>query len=171
MDTRTVIRRLAHGADVFADLVAGVSDDQARWKPAPDRWSILEVVCHLADEEARDFRARLGLTLHRPGVAWLPIDPERWVVEERYADRDLPAEIRRFRDERAHSVAWLEGLEEPDWSLAYEHPSAGRLHAADLLASWLAHDLIHVRQVNRLHRQYLETVVAPGCSLEYAGAW
>lgn len=171
MDIDPVIQRLRENADVFAALVRGVDDAQARWRPAPDRWSILEVVCHLADEESRDFRTRLDLTLHRPGEPWPPIDPEGWVEEERYAERDLAEEIKRFRSGRTHSVEWLRGLDDPDWTLTYEHPTAGTLPASDLLASWLAHDLIHVRQVSRLHRQYLEAALMPGCRVGYAGRW
>lgn len=171
MDIDPVIHRLRENADVFAALIRGVDDAQARWRPAPDRWSILEVVCHLADEESRDFRTRLDLTLHRPGEPWPPIDPERWVVEEAYLERDLGEEMERLRAERARSVAWLEELDDPDWSRSYDHPSAGTLRASDLLASWLAHDHIHVRQINRLHRQYLEVMVMPECRVEYAGQW
>lgn len=171
MELPTIIDRLEANADVFAALTRGVVNAQARWRPAPGRWSILEVVCHLADEESRDFRTRLDLTLHRPGEPWPPIDPEGWVEEERYAHRDLAREIERFRSERTRSVTWLRGLGDPDWSLTYEHPTAGTLRASDLLASWLAHDLIHVRQINRLHRQYLEAVTVPGSTVAYAGRW
>ena len=40
-------------------VLAGVDAEQARWKPDADSWSILEVVCHLVDEEREDFRTRL----------------------------------------------------------------------------------------------------------------
>lgn len=171
MDIDPVIHRLRENAEVFAALVRGVDDTQARWRPAPERWSILEVVCHLADEESRDFRTRLDLTLHRPGEPWPPIDPEGWVEDDGYLDRDLSEEIERFRSERGRSVAWLRSLADVDWSLTYEHPRVGELRASDLLASWLGHDLIHVRQMNRLHRQYLEAVLVPGCRVGYAGRW
>jgi hypothetical protein len=171
MDIASVVRRLDADADVFAALIRSVDSEQACWKPTPDRWSILEVVCHLADEETRDFRTRLDLMLHRPGERWPPIDPEGWAEDEDYLARNLGDEIERFRSERTRSIAWLEGLVDPDWSSTYEHPQVGELRASDLLASWLAHDLIHVRQINRLHRQYLEAVTVPGCGLDYAGRW
>lgn len=171
MDTHALIRRLGHTASTVKALTADVQDGQARWKPAPDRWSILEVVCHMADEESRDFRTRLDLTLHRPGESWPPIDPESWVTEHDYASRVLAEEVRRFRDERTRSKAWLESLDAPQWSHTYEHPKMGTLSAADLLASWVAHDLIHIRQITRLHRRYLEAVMAPGTRVEYAGRW
>ena len=63
------IARLAANVRVFEGLAGGVGAEQARWKPAPERWSILEVLNHLYDEEREDFRQRLDFTLHRPGEA------------------------------------------------------------------------------------------------------
>lgn len=70
------IARLSANVATFEHLLAGVSPDQARWKPDPLQWSILEVVNHLADEEVEDFRQRLELTLRDPKAEWPPIDPQ-----------------------------------------------------------------------------------------------
>ena len=58
-------RELAQGAETIQGLVAGVSAAEARVRPSPEAWSILEVVAHLLDEEREDFRPRLDLVLHR----------------------------------------------------------------------------------------------------------
>jgi hypothetical protein len=165
--------RLGRNAGAFGALVLGVSEEQARWKPEPGQWSVLEVVNHLADEEAEDFRRRLELTLLRPGEPWPGIDPQGWVVSRGYNERELPASLRRFLDERERSIAWLAGLpEDADLARAYEHPSLGQIRAGDLLASWVAHDLIHIRQLTRLHYRWLERVAGgatPPQRLDYAG--
>ena len=170
MQADAIIARLAANADVFRALVHDVGPDQARWRPAPDQWSILEVVNHLADEEVEDFRTRLDLTLHRPDEAWPPIDPVAWAVERGYRERDLAESIERFVRRRAASIAWLEALEAPAWDRTSVHPRGQRMSAGDLLTSWLAHDLIHVRQINRLHRQYLVRELSEH-DPAYAGAW
>jgi hypothetical protein len=165
----TLRERLRANADVFAALVAGVDAEQARWKPDPAQWSILEVVNHLADEEVEDFRARLDATLHRPG-SWPPIDPQGWPVSRRYNERALDESLDRFLAARAESLTWLDALVAPDWSLAYEHPSIGPISAGDLLTSWVAHDHIHIRQINRLHRDWLVASLSDH-SPRYAGRW
>jgi len=165
-----IIDRLRANADVFDALVRGVGEDQARWKPSPEEWSILEVVNHLADEEVEDFRTRVDLTLHRTGEPWPPIDPPAWAVERRYNERGLADSIERFSNRRARSITWLEKLETPDWDRRYEHPEASRLTAGEVMTSWLAHDLIHIRQLARLHRQYLLTKLTDH-SADYAGPW
>jgi hypothetical protein len=167
--TSAAIDLEAH-ARVVTALVDAVAAEQARWKPAPDRWSILEVVNHLADEEAEDFRQRLDLTLHHPGEPWPAIDPERWVTERGYAERDLAESLERFLTERRRSLVWLRGLDAPDWERSWVHPRVGTLRAGDLLASWLDHDLIHIRQITRLHHQWLVERSRP-YGTEYAGGF
>jgi hypothetical protein len=167
---------LAHAIDalnqnaVAIQALATVSGEQARWKPSPDDWSILEIINHLADEEREDFRQRLDYTLHRPGEAWPPIDPAGWVVSRDYNARDPDESLADFLVERGASLAWLRRLATPDWSQAYHHPAAGRMTAGDLLASWVAHDGLHIRQLAEVRRAYLQ-VVYPGALIEYAGDW
>lgn len=171
MDVHSVFDRLRANAQVFDALTRGVSDEQARWKPSPQEWSILEVVNHLADEEVEDFRLRVDLTLHRPGEAWPPIEPQAWAVERRYNRRELGESVERFLARRERSLTWLGSLERPIWTNRYEHPRLGALNAGDLIVSWLAHDFIHIRQLNRLHRQYLVSELFSESSADYAGPW
>ena len=159
--------RLASNALVFESLLAGIASDQAAWKPEPTQWSILEVVNHLADEEVEDFRRRLELTLTDPVKPWPSIDPQGWVTARGYLDRELGESCVRFLSERARSVAWLRQLR-PDLERTHQHPTIGPMKAGDLLASWLAHDLIHIRQITRLHYRWLERQAAP-YKLAYAG--
>lgn len=170
VDLESIVDRLAAHADVFRAQVSGVGAAQARWKPEPAKWSMLEVVTHLADEEVEDFRRRVDLTLHSPDAAWPPIDPERWAVERRYNEGSLAEALVRFLAARAESVAWLRGLVDPDWDLTHRHPRLGPIRAGDLLTGWVAHDHIHIRQLNRLQRAYLVTSMS-GYSADYAGRW
>lgn len=170
LDLGAIVTSLRRNAEVVAGLASDVDGEQARWKPEPGKWSILEVVAHLADEEVDDFRARLDYTLHRPQSPWQPIDPEGWAVERRYNEGHLPDALARFRAARSESILWLEGLEAPDWASAHHHPKLGPIRAGDLLTAWVAHDHIHVRQLNRLHREFLVSTVSD-FSARYAGDW
>lgn len=162
--------RLSNNAPAIQSLVRGVAEEQARWKPAPGEWSVLEVINHLYDEERQDFRTRLDLLLHHPDQPWPGIDPQGWVIERSYNTRDLEVSLNNFLLERQRSVSWLGGLSSPAWETSYEHPEAGEISAGDLLASWLAHDFLHIRQLAQLHWQHISLLVKP-CSTDYAGAW
>jgi hypothetical protein len=164
-----VRRELARGAEIVTSLVAGVSAEEARVRPAPEAWSLLEVVCHLHDEEREDFRPRLDVVLHRPEEAWTRIDPAAWVTERQYNTRDLAQTLQAFLAERERSLAWLGTLSAPDWSREYRAPF-GPITAGDLLASWAAHDLLHTRQLLELRRARLLAQTEPHRT-QYAGDW
>ena len=170
MKLTPLIDRLRDNALTFQGITRSVPTEMARWKPSPEQWSILEVVNHLADEEVSDFRTRLDLTLHRPDEAWPAIDPPEWAVERRYNDRDLPESLERFLLEREKSVAWLSRLSSPDWGRAHQHSRFGAIRAGDLMTSWVAHDFMHIRQINRVHYQYLTQELSP-YPTRYAGDW
>ena len=169
MDLDRLLPQMEQDAKRVHALARGVSDEQARWKPDSDTWSILEVVNHLLDEERYDFRVRLDYTLHRPGEPWPPIDPGGWVTERRYNQRELDASLAQFLSERKDSIAWLRALPPPDWDATYEAPW-GPIQAGDLLASWIAHDLLHMRQLVELHWAYA-TAELLSYRPDYAGEW
>ena len=162
-------RELAYGVEIVRQLVAGVSEAEARFKPTPETWSILEVVCHLYDEEREDFRPRLDIALHRPAEKWPTIDPAGWVTTRKYNDRDLVQALDGLVTERESSLTWLHGLSEPNWDAEYPAPF-GLIKAGDLLASWVAHDNLHTRQLVELRRSRLLRMAAP-YSVKYAGDW
>jgi hypothetical protein len=162
--------RLRQSAAAIVALAEGITPEQARWKPTLEEWSLLEVICHLCDEEREDFRQRLDLTLHHPEADWPPIHPSAWVTERAYNQRDLPTMVAAFAQERDRSLTWLDTLSQPDWSVARTHPVAGKMTAGDMLGAWVAHDHLHLRQLNELHWQWLAAQVDT-LSLEYAGGW
>lgn len=162
-------RELANSAKIVRQLVTGVAQAEARSKPKPDSWSILEVVCHLYDEEREDFRQRLDILLHRPEEPWPPIDPVGWVTQRQYNDRDLAEMLDKLLAERDHSLAWLGDRAGSNWDAEYPAPF-GPIKAGDLLASWAAHDNLHIRQLVELRRARLVTITAP-YDVRYAGDW
>lgn len=169
MSPQALRHELAHNAETIRALVAGISQEEARVRPTPESWSVLEVVCHLGDEEVEDFRQRLDYILHRPGETWPPIDPDGWVAARGYNDRDLGEMLDGFLAERQKSLAWLDGLAAPDWDAAYE-TRFGPMRAGDMLASWAAHDVLHLRQLVELRRARV-VAMAGAYDVRYAGEW
>lgn len=169
MDLDQITTQLAHQAEAIGALVHGVSDEQARWKPDPDNWSILEVLHHLYDEEIEDFRRHLDHILFYADKPWPRIDPGGWVIQRRYNEQDPAAMLAKFLAARQASLAWLGSLDAPDWNTAITMPW-GALTAGDMLASWVAHDLLHLRQLVELHYAWTQRALAPH-SVEYAGEW
>lgn len=169
MNFQQLQKQLAVNATRIEKLVQDVSFEQARMKPDANSWSIIEVINHLYDEEREDFKARLKILLHNPNQDWSPIDPEKWVTERRYNEQQLPVILAAFIQERNNSLRWLNGLENPDWDTSKEAPF-GVIRAGDLLAAWVAHDFLHLRQLVEL--QYVNAVqLAKPYNTNYAGTW
>lgn len=150
-------------------LVRGLTVSQARWKPTPESWSVLEVLNHLVDEEIYDFRARVNHVLHRPNQDWPEIDPGGWVSQRHYNEQDFDETLIRFEAEREKSLTWLASLGNPELDTAITW-AWGILTAGDLLASWLAHDLLHLRQLVELRYQITSAASVP-YQVNYAGKW
>jgi DinB superfamily len=129
------------------DLLTG-DLDVATWRarPAAAEWSPVEIVCHLRDEEAEDFPARLRVVV-AGGRQFAPIDPERWAEERSYRDADPREALGALRTLRAASLRFLGTLAADRLDAAVEHPRLGRFSGADLLAAWVAHDRLHLRQL------------------------
>ncbi len=163
--------RLRVAPAMVEGLLAGVSPEDALWSPDGKAWSILEVVCHLDDEESEDFRVRLESTLTDPSRAWAPLDLDDVSAKRGYRGRDLRKSVLSFAEKRAENLMWLRGaLGSADWSRAYQHPKIGPVGSASLLASWAAHDALHLRQIaKRLYE--LANRDSGGAPTDYAGSW
>lgn len=170
MNHESLIARMAAFPAALRAAVSVVNAVDARFKPAPEHWSVLEICCHLLDEEREDFGARVRSTLEDPKRAWPDLNHDQIAERRGYNTRELAPIVDAFTSERAKSVAWLRGLVKSDWSKTYEHPTFGPLRAGDLMASWAAHDALHLRQIaKRIFN--LTQRDAPGFHLSYAGDW
>lgn len=165
-----IIDRLERFGAILPAAAAWIEPARASWKPPSGAWSVLEIVNHLVDEEIDDFRTRVRSTLEDPSRRWPGIDPEGWARDRRYNERELGESVQRFVNARRESIAWLRSLRSPDWSRTYTHPKLGPFAAGAILASWAAHDALHLRQIaKRAHE--LAALDAGPYPVDYAGPW
>ena len=59
MGLKDIIQQLENNQKVFQNLLTNKTKDLYLWRPKPEKWCLLEIVCHLLDEEKDDFRARV----------------------------------------------------------------------------------------------------------------
>lgn len=146
MDVDEARSRLAVGIDAIECLVVGVGDEEAAYRPNPDAWSVLDVLGHVLYEESVGFRARLRACLQDPDGPWPPFERYDPVEATHHGARSVRALVERFREERAVSFAWLGTLEAPDLDRACGE-GGRRRRAGDLLATWVANDLVQLRRL------------------------
>ena len=169
MNESKIISELSHNIKVYKSLLDDLPQEIFLWKQSPEKWCLLEIVCHLYDEEREDFRARVRNILDNPQMPLNSIDPVGWVSERDYIKRDYEESLIKFLHERKVSIDWLNGIINPKWDNVHIHPKFGKLSARMILTNWLAHDYLHFRQIIRLKYDYLNKI--SGENLSYAGDW
>ncbi len=169
MDCNKIISELLRNKDIFRSLLIGLPIEQYKWKPSHDKWSLLEISCHLYDEEREDFRTRTKYVLELPEHPLPTFDPIKWVEERSYIQQDFNSMTAKFIMERELSVEWLQSLANPNWENAYEHPKFGKMTAKMFLTNWLAHDYLHIRQIISVKFDYFKQISNE--SFAYAGIW
>lgn len=169
MSPSDIIQKLASNHNIFKTLFSNLQPEEITWKRKEEKWCLLEILCHLYDEEREDFRTRVRYCLETPNLTLPEIDPVGWVKGRQYMQQDFATKLTAFLAEREASIAWLQGLENPEWSNGSIHPRFGPRTAAFFLHNWLAHDYLHIRQITRLQYDYLGE--QGGIDLAYAGKW
>jgi DinB family protein len=169
MNFEALYLELIDSTNMISGLLAGITQEEASTKPNPESWSMLELLCHLYDEEREDFREHLDFILHRKQEQWHTIEPGAWVTARKYNVQNFREMKEKFFAERSKSLDWLKGLSSADWdtSITTEY---GTVLAGEMFASWVAHDNLAIRQFVELRRARLERITAP-YSIAYAGDW
>ncbi len=169
MEHSVLISELQVNQNIIRDLLYGLDNDFYLWRSQPDKWNLLDIVCHLVDEEREDFRYRLKHVLETPQKEMPSINPVTWVTDRKYQEQDYDKTLRKFITERAASLDWLNSLPNPKWDHFYSHPKLGKLSASMFLHNWVAHDYLHIRQILNIKYNYLKfNSTEP---LNYAGEW
>lgn len=135
---------------IVRGLMSGISEEDARWKPAPDRFSIAEVLSHLSHSEGHCYRERLERFLAEDMPQFEPDDAQMHL--DVYRDADPQADFGQFEDQRESNLERLRGLPAGAGARKALHRAAGEITLSQMLHEWALHDLGHVRQIAELAR-------------------
>lgn len=146
----------------FRALLSGLSDSWITADEGPDTFTPFDNVGHLIHGERSDWipRARTILA-RRPDRRFAPFDR---LAQARESDRkSMTMLLDEFTELRAASVGTLRGwkLTERELALEGEHPALGGVTLAQLLATWVAHDLGHLAQTARVMAKRHRDAVGP----------
>ena len=120
------------------------------YKPGPDRWSIHEILLHLADSEANSY-VRCRRAVAEPGGTVMAYDEERWTAELHYHDQEPEEALALFRLLRGMTARLLRRLPPSVWSRTMQHPERGIVTLDDWLAIYAAHARAHIDQMQATH--------------------
>src|SRR5688500_4103511 len=142
----TVLRETPAAA---ARAVEGWSAEQLRRPEAPGKWSIAQVLQHLADSDlVWGWRMRLILAQERPVLTGY--DQDLWADRLHYADADPAQALETLHVLRRGNLALIDRATPDDLKRVGVHAERGEESAGYLIGLYAGHDLLHLRQLNRI---------------------
>lgn len=130
-------------------LIKPLSKKQIRRRPAPGKWSIAEILAHLADTEiAGSWRMRLIMGLD--GTPVVAFDQDAWAKAFAYADRDPQESLKVFRVLRENNLSLLKSIPPRLWEHHGMHSERGRETIAHIVRMFAGHDLNHLQQIEKI---------------------
>jgi len=130
-------------------LIQGVSPSKLRKRPAPDRWSVAEILAHLADVEIV-IGWRMRSVLGDPGTPVQAYDQNAWVISGHYDQRDPRKSIEIQRVVREANLALLKSLSPDQWKHFGQHAERGQESIEHIVRMVAGHDLNHIHQIERI---------------------
>ena len=137
----------------IAAAVSGLPDKVLRYKPAPDKWSILEVLGHIADIEiVYAYRLRQMLADSQPNIA--PVDQNAWAKQLGYLETPAPELVAVYGLIRLHNLRLLRRLTPGDLKKGAFHPELNRqVTVGELVERIAQHGASHLGQIERLKQE------------------
>jgi DinB superfamily len=135
---------------ILRGLMSEISEEDARWKAAPDRFSIAEVLSHLSHSEGHCYRARIDRFLAEEMPEFEPDDAQMHL--DVYESADPEEDFAHFEDQRETNIELLRSLPAEAGNRRALHREAGEITLAQMLHEWALHDIGHIRQVAELVR-------------------
>ena len=147
------ITRIERFPDELEAAVAGLTDAQLAFRPAPREWSVRQIVHHLADSHANAFiRLKLALTEDNPTIR--PYDQAAFAELPDTLDAPLALSLPFIRALHARWGYLLRTLDEAAWARTYHHPEDGLFTLTRQLDSYVEHCDIHLDQIARALADY-----------------
>jgi uncharacterized damage-inducible protein DinB len=136
-------------AKKLAKLIKPLSKKQLSARPEPGKWSIAEILAHLADAEIVG-SWRMRLIIGSDGVPVQAFDQDVWAETLDYAGQDPKTSLATFRALRDNNLRMLEALPKNLWENHGMHSERGKETVAHLVKMFAGHDLNHLEQVERI---------------------
>jgi len=132
-------------------LIKPLNKKQLTQPPEPGKWSIAEILAHLADAELVG-GWRMRLILGSNGVSLQPFDQDVWAKTFAYAQRDPAASLETFRVLRENNLAMLKSLPKNLWENYGMHQERGKETITHIVRMFAGHDLNHLSQVESISK-------------------
>jgi len=150
--------------EILRGLMTELTAEDARWKPAPDRFSVAEVLAHLSHSEGHCYRMRVDRFMSESRPEFEADDAQMYL--DLYRGADPEDSFDHFEEQRETNVEHLRSLPAGSGERVALHREAGEITLGQMLHEWAMHDLGHIRQIAELvrARKYLAGAGSLGAS-------
>ena len=131
-------------------LISGVSRKRLTRRPAPGKWSVLEILVHLCDDEIV-IGWRLRMIITRPGVRITSFNQEDWANDFKYRRQNVADSLSLFRYLRKSNLTLLRLVSKQKLKAAHGlHEERGKETVSYFIRLTAGHDLNHLFQIRRI---------------------
>jgi uncharacterized damage-inducible protein DinB len=134
---------------LLTELIAGVSLEELRRRPLPEKWSVTEILAHLAEDElASSWRYRQ--MIENNGCALAGFDQDKWARLGHYSSWSPADALQMFRLLWEANLRMLNQLTNEEWARHGMHAERGEISVRDLARHMAGHDMNHVEQIRTI---------------------
>lgn len=152
-DLASQLERFRRGPELLAVVLTGVFGDEEDFALAPGKWSVRQIVAHLADAElVGAHRFRQVIAEENPTL--IAFSQDAWTQNLDYARRKPKQSLETFRRLRAENYDLLKALPEGAFERAGNHSENGRMTLRQLLEGYAGHAESHARQLQEIREEY-----------------
>jgi DinB superfamily len=148
-----LLERYRRGAELVAVAITGAAGPELDFKPAPDKWSVRQIVAHLADAEAANV-VRLRQVIAEENPTLVPFDQNAWAERTDYQKRKPSQALETMRQLRADNYQLLKDLPPEAYSRTVHHLKRGTMSLLDLLRLFAEHAENHATQIREVRAAY-----------------
>ncbi|MGH9719093.1 MAG: DinB family protein [Bryobacteraceae bacterium] len=148
-----LMERFRRGPELVAVVLTGAAGEEVDFRPGPGKWSIRQIVAHLADSETVG-AVRLRFILAEDNPTLTAFNQDAWTANLDYAARKPAQSLDTFRRVRSENYELLKSLPESAFARTGTHTERGPVTLRELVDGYAAHAESHARQVKGLREEY-----------------
>jgi hypothetical protein len=152
-EQKGILERFEKGIDSMREALAGAPEELLDKAPAPEKWSIRQIVVHVADDDVVA-AMRLRQIAAEPGALLIGFDQDRWAKELHYSEQSAELAMAMFALLRQSTAAMLRRLPESAWSHRGNHEERGLTTLEAFVAHMANHAEIHAAQIRKIRERF-----------------
>src|SRR5438093_5399039 len=152
-DIAALLERYRRGPELLAVVLTGVFGEEEDFVTAPGKWSVRQILAHLADSELVGAH-RMRQVIAEDNPTLIAFDQDAWTRNLEYARRKPKQSLETFRRIRVENYELLKELPESAFERTGNHSEDGPMTLRRLLEGYAQHAESHARQLQQIREEY-----------------